>query len=34
MACGDPLDSARRTKAKCAADPILAPLAALEDRDV
>lgn len=34
MACGDPLDAARRTKAKCAGDPILAPLAALEDRDV
>ena len=34
MACGDPLDAARRTKAKCAAEPILAPLVALEDRDV
>jgi hypothetical protein len=34
MACGDPGDAARRTKAKCASDPVLAPLAALGDRRV
>ncbi len=34
MACGDPVAAARRTQAKCAGDPLLAPLAALEGRRV
>ncbi len=34
LACGDTGDAVRRTKAKCAADPLLAPLAALGGRRV